>query len=270
MTQPLRTRRDYGKQGSLPSFIELENMHPDDQHHLRKTCAVCGGVETCRCSTPKTDVVGICYDCGQKENSIVASVARKALYWCSSPRTYRLSKPEQETGKMVCPRCHKTMRTERFTRNEKLHTCRSCGFKVPSSSVVKQKVNIEMTDDGIEIEVESENTKAGKGNTQMSKVASELTRIAKLVRASIKVRSFKDSKGKRWVFDDGDFIGHIVEQEESFGKLYRVTITFPNADSFQYKRLLPDFGDAKKELVSLMRALQNENTSVVMTDWRPY
>jgi DNA-directed RNA polymerase subunit RPC12/RpoP len=37
-----------------------DNEH---RHHLRLTCCKCGGSETCRCSAPKTNYMGICERC---------------------------------------------------------------------------------------------------------------------------------------------------------------------------------------------------------------
>ena len=48
------------------TFLQIELGEPGHTHHWRKHCIKCGTVETCRCSEPKVDVDGICFDCCEK------------------------------------------------------------------------------------------------------------------------------------------------------------------------------------------------------------
>jgi DNA-directed RNA polymerase subunit RPC12/RpoP len=72
--------------------------------------------------------------------------SRRAMYWGAPDRIYRLTKNEQENGMAVCPRCRAEMQKEPFTKSEKLYTCPSCGFKVPSSKTTTTKIEIEVED----------------------------------------------------------------------------------------------------------------------------
>ena len=78
---------------------------------------------------------------------------RKAMYWCSPERTYRLTKGDQEAGTATCPSCGGEMAVEPYTRSEKMWRCGDCGFKVPSGKAVTRKVEIEIEPSG-EMEVE--------------------------------------------------------------------------------------------------------------------
>lgn len=94
--------------------------------------------------------------------------SRRAMYWCAPDRTFRLTKQEQGAGLVICPKCRAEMSTERFTRNEKLHMCPTCGFKVPSGKTVTnievkvpENVSVQVTHtDGNGVEVGGENTPA--------------------------------------------------------------------------------------------------------------
>jgi len=47
------------------SFSEIREAYDGDghRHHLRLVCVKCGRTETCRCSAPKTEEKGLCYEC---------------------------------------------------------------------------------------------------------------------------------------------------------------------------------------------------------------
>lgn len=56
------------RKSSLETFAQIRaRMGSGHQHHLRLNCVSCGGVETCRCSAPKEEVSGLCYDCCEKD-----------------------------------------------------------------------------------------------------------------------------------------------------------------------------------------------------------
>jgi len=57
-------------QNNLKLFREIYKEYHDagDDHHLKLTCAICQTTETCRCSAPKTEIVGICEKCYDDQN----------------------------------------------------------------------------------------------------------------------------------------------------------------------------------------------------------
>lgn len=142
---------------SVPSFKDIQARYAaEGKHHcLRLTCVACGNVQTCRCSKEKVNEAGICHECSKTASSPLRS--RRAMYWTDRDRIYRLTKNEQGEGKPACPKCREEMEKQRFTKNDKLYNCPSCGFKIPSSkTVTHKKVEIEIEPDGtVEVEVEA-------------------------------------------------------------------------------------------------------------------
>ena len=85
--------------------------------------------------------------------------SRRAMYWGGPDRVYRLTRTEQENGTAVCPKCKKEMQKEPFTKSDKLYTCESCGFKVPTSKTTTTCITVDVDKDG---EVDVDVTTAGK------------------------------------------------------------------------------------------------------------
>jgi predicted RNA-binding Zn-ribbon protein involved in translation (DUF1610 family) len=85
--------------------------------------------------------------------------SRRAMYWGAPDRVYRLTRTEQENGNAVCPKCKKEMQKEPFTKSDKLYTCQSCGFKVPTSKTTTTRITVDVDKDG---EVDVDVTTAGK------------------------------------------------------------------------------------------------------------
>ena len=53
---------------NISDFLTFAQLHEEyskrGQHHcLRLTCVKCGDIETCRCSTPKMSLDGVCNQC---------------------------------------------------------------------------------------------------------------------------------------------------------------------------------------------------------------
>jgi hypothetical protein len=48
---------------ALKNFAEIHNSYPGHSHHLKLVCKKCNNTETCRCSAPKTEIIGLCYEC---------------------------------------------------------------------------------------------------------------------------------------------------------------------------------------------------------------
>lgn len=62
----------------------------------------------------------------------------KALYWAQTPRKYKRTQDEMEKNESRCPKCKCVMDVTRFTKNNKLHVCPECDFKIPSNDIVFQ------------------------------------------------------------------------------------------------------------------------------------
>ena len=95
--------------------------------------------------------------------------SRRAMYWGGPDRVYRLTKEEQDSGSALCPKCKCNMGLEPFTKSEKLYTCESCGFKVPTSKTTTTKITIDVQPDG-EVDVDvttSKDKKTRRGSIKM-------------------------------------------------------------------------------------------------------
>jgi predicted RNA-binding Zn-ribbon protein involved in translation (DUF1610 family) len=101
--------------------------------------------------------------------------SRRAMYWGGPDRVYRLTRTEQENGNAVCPKCKKEMQKEPFTKSDKLYTCQSCGFKVPTSKTTTTRVTIDVDKDTGEVDVDVTTAKGRRGTG--STVAHELMAI---------------------------------------------------------------------------------------------
>jgi DNA-directed RNA polymerase subunit RPC12/RpoP len=98
--------------------------------------------------------------------------SRRAMYWGAPDRVYRLTRTEQENGNAICPKCKKEMNKEPFTKSDKLYTCQSCGFKVPTSKTTTTRITVDVDNEG---EVDVDVTTARRGRN--SSVARELVAI---------------------------------------------------------------------------------------------
>ena len=74
--------------------------------------------------------------------------SRRAMYWCGPNRTYRLTRQEQNCETPTCPKCNGQMVKEPFTKSEKIYICQECKFKVPSGSIVTDRVTVDVDSDG--------------------------------------------------------------------------------------------------------------------------
>jgi predicted RNA-binding Zn-ribbon protein involved in translation (DUF1610 family) len=62
---------------------------------------------------------------------------RMAVYWNDPKRKYRVTRRERETGVFTCPRCKGTLRPRTFRQNQKVLSCRACGFTIHPEDLVK-------------------------------------------------------------------------------------------------------------------------------------
>jgi len=106
-------------------------------------------------------------------------------------------------------------------------------------------------------------------STDEQRVARELVRLAGELMAAIKVREFDDSKGHRWVFDDGTNIGWVKEIEGPGIPLYRILVTVEELGStFKYKRQIKSQKEAAKIVRGVLKAFAFEGGGgVIMRDW---
>jgi DNA-directed RNA polymerase subunit RPC12/RpoP len=65
-----------------------------------------------------------------------ALYSRRAMYWSSPERIYRLTKREIVDSSALCPKCRKEMELEPYTKTDRMYRCQLCGFKIPRSSVI--------------------------------------------------------------------------------------------------------------------------------------
>lgn len=59
-----------------------------------------------------------------------------AIYWKDSNRKYKVTKQEQESGKLACPRCKSTLKSRVYKHGGKLFQCASCGFCIKQSDLI--------------------------------------------------------------------------------------------------------------------------------------
>ena len=74
----------------------------------------------------------------------VGKIARRgktlnALYWAVSPRKYKRTQVEKETGEARCPKCKAVMNRSNYTKKNKLNICPECDFKIPDDSIVDER-----------------------------------------------------------------------------------------------------------------------------------
>jgi hypothetical protein len=81
---------------------------------------------------------------GDKKDEKKAGLqSRRAMYWCSPERTYRLTRSEQEAGGAGCPKCKAPMDLQKFTRGSKIYLCEECGFKVTTDKTLTESPVVE-------------------------------------------------------------------------------------------------------------------------------
>ena len=70
------------------------------------------------------------------------------------------------------------MERQNFTRSDKLYNCPGCGFKIPTSKTVTQKVEVEIAPDGtVEVEVEPVDASTRRGRNAAIEVPDNLSRM---------------------------------------------------------------------------------------------
>lgn len=92
--------------------------------------------------------------------------SRRAMYWYSPGRVYRMTRTEMEKGSAVCSKCGGNMKIQPFTKTDKLWVCSKCGFKVQRSKVIG---------DGIEVDVTIK-----KAHSRRGRLSNQITAIEEL------------------------------------------------------------------------------------------
>jgi hypothetical protein len=72
---------------------------------------------------------------------VVEAFVKKALYWDSPDRKYRMNRGEMESGTPTCPRCDgvelaKVIYKREDGKNEKLYCCRDCLFMIRRGDII--------------------------------------------------------------------------------------------------------------------------------------
>lgn len=72
---------------------------------------------------------------------VIEAYVKKALYWDSPDRKYRMSRPELESGVPTCPRCdgvelNKVVYKREDGNSERLYCCRDCLFMIRRGDII--------------------------------------------------------------------------------------------------------------------------------------
>lgn len=67
----------------------------------------------------------------------VSNLYRNAIYWRNNKRQYRVTKKEQETGKLKCPRCSgMNMKSRVYRQGKRVMMCDDCGFSISPKDLI--------------------------------------------------------------------------------------------------------------------------------------
>lgn len=122
---------------------DLQRMDNDGSANPTHTNTGAGGAET-------VSVPG-----GPVPSRVAQAFARKALYWASRDRKYRMDKSECDSGRPCCPRCEgapplkKAIYKRRGGASDKLLGCPQCMFLIKDTDVINPtsapQVEVEVT-----------------------------------------------------------------------------------------------------------------------------
>ena len=176
--------------------------------------------------------------------------SRRAMYWCAPDRTFRLTQQEQESGSAICPKCRVEMNKEKFTRSDKLLTCPTCGFKVPTSKAVT-KVEIKVPA-GVEVDV---TTQDESGEAVMASSGQKYKGYT--IEKSGDNFSVKDPSGHRAFGEvpaSVEMAKKWIDQELARGKTGSRRGRFASIDS--------------NDLADLPKMSLSQIASIIYTDWK--
>lgn len=90
---------------TIRTFNEIRDQYEKEgkRHCLRLHCAICNTTETCRCSAPKTDETGVCYDCAMKSKKPAVEAKCKCKKCKSHGVDY--GKPKGHLDTQLFPEC---------------------------------------------------------------------------------------------------------------------------------------------------------------------
>jgi ferritin len=211
---------------------------------------------------------GLCHRRGQSASSIKATGemsmsdiqrSRRSMYWCAPDRTFRLTQQEQESGSATCPKCRVEMNKEKFTRSDKLLTCPTCGFKVPTSKAVT-KIEVKVPD-GVEVDVTTKN-ESGQEAQGEAVIASGQKYKGYTIEKSGDNFFVKDSSGHRAFGEvpaSVEMAKKWIDQAES-GKRKAGDVMLTRRGRFAYVD--------SKDLADLPRMTLSQIASLIYTDWK--
>jgi rubrerythrin len=185
--------------------------------------------------------------------------SRRAMYWCAPDRTFRLTQQEQESGSAICPKCRVEMNKEKFTRSDKLLTCPTCGFKVPTSKAVT-KIEVKVPA-GVEVDVTTQN-ESGQEVQGEAVIASGQKYKGYTIEKSGDNFSVKDSSGHRAFGEvpaSVEMAKKWIDQAES-GKRKAGDVMLTRRGRFAYVD--------SKDLVDLPRMSLSQIASLIYSDWK--
>jgi rubrerythrin/predicted RNA-binding Zn-ribbon protein involved in translation (DUF1610 family) len=185
--------------------------------------------------------------------------SRRAMYWCAPDRTFRLTQQEQESGSAICPKCRVEMNKEKFTRSDKLLTCPTCGFKVPTSKAVT-KIEVKVPA-GVEVDVTTQN-ESGQEVQGETVIASGQKYKGYTIERSGDNFSVKDSSGHRAFGEvpaSVEMAKKWIDQAES-GKRKAGDVMLTRRGRFAYVD--------SKDLVDLPRMSLSQIASLIYSDWK--
>jgi hypothetical protein len=62
--------------------------------------------------------------------------SRRAMYWSTPSRVYRMTRREVVDDSALCPKCKEQLELEPYTKSDRMYRCPGCSFKIPKSSVI--------------------------------------------------------------------------------------------------------------------------------------
>lgn len=186
-----------GKKASLESFFDIRNREDPNgiNHDLRLTCAQCGTTQSCRCSKPKRNFVGLCESCAgimANENINELGLPREKMV-----DTYKLQESDGAVSRAIVPRINTTDR--KFGAEKQVYEVallqsygpeKVLGYVSASSreqAWVMVKNNPKYTRHGIDrlnVALAPHKTK-GEGGMDKKAVAEELVKLAKRLTSGV-------------------------------------------------------------------------------------
>tara|TARA_R110000824_G_scaffold129402_3_gene290655 strand:- start:434 stop:997 length:564 start_codon:yes stop_codon:yes gene_type:complete len=94
---------------------------------------------------------------GPDANRVASAFAKKALYWATKGRQYRMTRSESESGRPCCPRCaeHPELKRAIYKRRDgastKLLGCQNCLFLIKDTDITNHPSSLAMVETPVEV-----------------------------------------------------------------------------------------------------------------------